>query len=238
MARPHVVGVAAVSQCQVRIAIGTECNRSAVVVPRVLAERDDLAPRARIHHVGVRGADLPLVNDVLVGHHRTIGRDISRQCPRWNDLAVVGIERAVADAEWIEETRMECQPEKSTFVVGVGRIQRRRHPALDVERWSAKHAAVLNHPKQPILLHDEQTGQVARRADRVVRGRPGRDHQQLHGDGALLDVRERTDLLRRRERLRTKRQGRETDRASISPHHRGSPREHDARRERRGIPRR
>ena len=50
MARADVVGVAAVARSQVQIAVRAERDRAAVVVARVLAERDDLAARRRIDH--------------------------------------------------------------------------------------------------------------------------------------------------------------------------------------------
>ena len=40
---------------EVQVAVGAEGDRAAVVVAGVLAERDDLAARRRIDHVGIGG---------------------------------------------------------------------------------------------------------------------------------------------------------------------------------------
>ena len=220
MARTHVVRVAAVSQCEEQIAIRTESNRSAVVVSRVLAERDDFASRDGIHLVGVRGADLPLGDDVLVVLHGPIGRIVGGSCPDRDELAVVGIEGAESDAARRVEARMERQPEQTTFVVGVRRVHGRRDPGLNVERGSGQQGAVLDHQEQPLLLQDEQAVDVARGADRVVRGtQPGHDGLQIHGDVAPLDVRQRIAWLRPDLRTESQGQGNETGEAGLLPHH-------------------
>ena len=89
-----VVGVAAVAQRQIQVAVRAKGDRAAVVIVRVLAERDDLAARGGIDDVRVGRAHLPLVDHVLVVLRRAVGRDVGRRRPGRNRLAVVGVERA------------------------------------------------------------------------------------------------------------------------------------------------
>ena len=62
---------------------------------------------------------------------------------------------------------MKGQSKEAALVVGVGRVQRRLHAALNVERRSGQQSPVLDDSHQPVLLHHEQPVGVARRADAI-----------------------------------------------------------------------
>src|ERR1035437_10079717 len=104
------------------------------MITRSLAEGDDLPPRAGINDIGVRGRNLPLIDDVFVvvcgrSRHRVSWR---RRC-RYQ-FAIVSIERLIARADRVVETGMKSQTEKSALVIGAGRVQWWRDAALNVQR--------------------------------------------------------------------------------------------------------
>src|SRR5437667_1138733 len=101
MAGPNVVSVAAIAEAEVHVTVRAERNSAAIVIGGVLAERDHLAPRSRIYHIGVGGGDFPLVDDVFVIVRRAVWTGISRHRCHGNLLAVVGVQRAIAGAGWV-----------------------------------------------------------------------------------------------------------------------------------------
>src|SRR5205085_9565863 len=122
VAGADVVGVAAVAGAQVEVAVGAEGDGAAVVVAGVLAEGDQLAARVGVDHVRVGRRHLPLGDQVLVILRRVVGCDVGRACAQ--RLARVGVERAIADAGRVDETRVNSQPGESAHAVGVAGLAR------------------------------------------------------------------------------------------------------------------
>ena len=134
VAQADIVGVAAVAQAQVHETVGAEGDGAAVVVACVLAERDDLAARPRIDQRRIARADVPFRDHVLVVLQRAVGGRVGGRCAGGYQLAGVGVQRAEAHAARCVVAGVECQAEKTTLIVGVSGVERRRHQALHVQR--------------------------------------------------------------------------------------------------------
>src|ERR1017187_2324701 len=119
--RSDIIGVAAITQREIRVTVRPEGDRAAVMIARVLAERDDLPARSGINDIGVRARDLPLVDDVFVVVGGSSRHRVSRRCVCWYQLAVVGVERLITRAGRVSETGMKSQSEEAAFVIWVGR---------------------------------------------------------------------------------------------------------------------
>ena len=186
MARADVVRVAAVAQCEIHVTVRAERNRSTIMVVGVFPEGDDLAAGGRIHDVLIGTGDLPLVDHILVTLGGIAWCHIGGCGSGRYQLAVIGVERAEAGACRVVEPGMKCEPEKAAFIIGICRNQGRLHAALDVESGAGQQDAVLDDPQQPVLLHDEESAGVSRRADGVVRRGHASGHRlQVNGDVAV-----------------------------------------------------
>ena len=198
VAGADVVGIAAIAQAQVQVAVGPEGDGAAVVVVGVLAERHQLTARRRVHLPG-GGVHLPFGDQVAVALRRAVGRRPGGQGARRDQLAGVGVERAVAGAAGRAEARVEGQAEEAALVVGIAGHQRWRHPRRQVHRRTRQQAAVLQHPQQAVLLDDEQLVGHPRGEGAVGRcTEPGGHRVQAHGDVAERDVGQHRRLRLRR----------------------------------------
>src|ERR1700730_10206815 len=79
---------------------------------------NQVAPRGRIDHVGIGGADLPLDKHVLmVDPGRGAGGRAEIRRRRAGPFALIGIERMESAAGRVAETGAECESEQSPLVV-------------------------------------------------------------------------------------------------------------------------
>ena len=115
----NVIGIAAISQGQIHIAVGTEGECAAVVVGGVLAERDNFPARRGIDNAGIGGRNFPFVDDVSIGVRGGRRHGISGQGAGGNDFAVVSVERAIAGAVGIIVAGMKSEPEKTASSLGL-----------------------------------------------------------------------------------------------------------------------